>query len=99
MRPTAPVSWRRRVMATNVDAVFFLSQAVLPTMRDGGYGRIVIVASMYGSLTLNPDQYDSFPDDDVRRPIRQPAYHTSKRARCSTSPASWPAPLLPGMSR
>ena len=70
----------RRVMATNVDAVFFLSQAVLPAMRDGGYGRIVIVASMYGSLTLNPDQYDSFPHDDVRGPVRQPAHHTSKSA-------------------
>jgi NAD(P)-dependent dehydrogenase (short-subunit alcohol dehydrogenase family) len=75
-----PESEWRRVMATNVDAVFFLTQAVLPAMRDGGYGRIVIVASMYGSLTLNPDQYDSFPHDDERGPVRQPAYHTSKSA-------------------
>jgi NAD(P)-dependent dehydrogenase (short-subunit alcohol dehydrogenase family) len=75
-----PESEWRRVMATNVDAVFFLSQAVLPMMRDGGYGRIVIIASMYGSLTLNPDQYDSFPHDDERGPVRQPAYHTSKSA-------------------
>ncbi len=69
-----------RVMATNVDAALFLSQAVLPAMRDAHYGRIVNVASVFGSLTLNPDLYDSFPHDDARGPVRQPAYHASKGA-------------------
>ncbi len=70
----------RRIMATNVDAMFFMSQAVLPMMRDAGYGRIVNVGSIYGSLTLDPNDYDAFPHDDARGPVRQPAYHTSKGA-------------------
>ena len=44
----------RRVMATNVEAMFFLSQAVLPTMREQRYGRIVNIGSVYGSL--GPEQ-------------------------------------------
>ncbi len=39
-----------------------------------------IVGSIYGSLTLNPGQYDSFPHDDALGPVRQPAYHISKGA-------------------
>ena len=70
----------RRVMATNVDAAFFMAQAVLPAMRDRGWGRIVNIGSVYGTLALNPAFYDSFPFDDVRGPMRQPAYHSSKGA-------------------
>ena len=69
----------RRVMATNLDALFFLSQAVLPTMRAQGYGRIVNIGSVYGSLALNARLYPGmFPDGGERGPQRQPAYHASK---------------------
>jgi NAD(P)-dependent dehydrogenase (short-subunit alcohol dehydrogenase family) len=75
-----PDSWRR-VMETNVEAMFFLSQAVLPTMRDQGYGRIVNIGSVYGALALNSALYpDMFAPDKGDGPERQPAYHTSKGA-------------------
>jgi NAD(P)-dependent dehydrogenase (short-subunit alcohol dehydrogenase family) len=70
----------RRVMATNLDAAFFMAQAVLPAMRDRRWGRIVNIGSVYGTLALNPALYDAFPFDDVRGPTRQPAYHSSKGA-------------------
>jgi NAD(P)-dependent dehydrogenase (short-subunit alcohol dehydrogenase family) len=69
----------RRVMATNLDALFFLSQAVLPTMREQRHGRIVNIGSVYGSLGLNARLYPGmFPDSGDAGPSRQPAYHTSK---------------------
>jgi NAD(P)-dependent dehydrogenase (short-subunit alcohol dehydrogenase family) len=72
-------AWRR-VMATNVDAAFFMAQAVLPFMRKREWGRIVNIGSVYGALALNPSLYDSFGDDPELGPRRQPAYHTSKGA-------------------
>ena len=69
----------RRVLATNLDACFFLAQHVIPPMRDAGYGRIVNIASVYGSLGLNAALYAGlFPGDEGRGPTRQLAYHTSK---------------------
>lgn len=47
MQPFAAITtddWRR-VMATNVDSVFYFSQAVLPNMRSGKWGRIINIAS------------------------------------------------------
>ena len=38
----------RRVMAIDADGVFFCNRAVLPGMIEGGYGRIVNVASIAG---------------------------------------------------
>jgi NAD(P)-dependent dehydrogenase (short-subunit alcohol dehydrogenase family) len=71
-------SWRN-VMSINLDALFFLAQAVIPDMRSRSYGRIVNIASVYGSLALNADLYDGlFPVDEERGPSRQPAYHASK---------------------
>jgi NAD(P)-dependent dehydrogenase (short-subunit alcohol dehydrogenase family) len=70
----------RRIMATNVDAAFFMAQAVLPSMRERMWGRIVNIGSVYGVLALNPALYDAFAEDGARGPIRQPAYHTSKGA-------------------
>ena len=70
----------RRVMATNVDAAFFMAQDVLPSMRAGQWGRIVNIGSVYGVLALNPSLYDGFNDDGDLGPRRQPAYHTSKGA-------------------
>ena len=70
----------RRVMATNVDAAFFMAQAVLPSMREREWGRIVNIGSVYGVLALNPALYDTFTDEGALGPRRQPAYHTSKGA-------------------
>ena len=71
----------RRVMATNVDAAFFMAQAVLPTMRARNWGRIVNIGSVYGVLGLNAALYDAFfADEGALGPRRQPAYHTSKGA-------------------
>lgn len=72
-------AWRQ-VMATNVEAAFFMAQGVLPAMRDRHWGRIVNIGSVYGGLALNPALYDSFPCDPELGPTRQPAYHTSKGA-------------------
>lgn len=70
----------RRVMATNVDAAFFMAQAVLPSMRERQWGRIVNIGSVFGVLALNPANYDVFTEDTEFGPKRQPAYHTSKGA-------------------
>jgi NAD(P)-dependent dehydrogenase (short-subunit alcohol dehydrogenase family) len=71
----------RRIMGTNVDACFFMAQAVLPAMKEQGYGRIVNITSVYAHLGLNSALYPGFFDDDaVGGPLRQPAYHTSKGA-------------------
>jgi len=40
----------RRVVETNLEAYFFLAQCAIPPMRKRGYGRIVNIASVYGSL-------------------------------------------------
>jgi NAD(P)-dependent dehydrogenase (short-subunit alcohol dehydrogenase family) len=71
----------RRIMATNVEAAFFLAQQVLPVMREQHYGRIVNIGSVYGSLGLNASLYAGpIAPDEGRGPSRQPAYHTSKGA-------------------
>jgi NAD(P)-dependent dehydrogenase (short-subunit alcohol dehydrogenase family) len=71
----------RRIMATNVEAGFFLAQHVLPVMREQHYGRIVNITSVYGSLGLNAALYKgTIAADAGRGPVRQPAYHTSKGA-------------------
>jgi NAD(P)-dependent dehydrogenase (short-subunit alcohol dehydrogenase family) len=73
-------SWDR-IMATNVDAMFFLSQAVLPNMIKNHFGRIINIGSVYGSLALNSSLYPGiFQGQDEENPRRQPAYHTSKGA-------------------
>ena len=42
-----PEEWRR-IMAINVDGVFHCCRALVPTMREAGYGRIVNIASVAG---------------------------------------------------
>lgn len=71
----------RRVMATNLDAPFFLSQQALMMMRDRHWGRIVNITSVYASLALNNALYGArlpatTPAD--RGPVRSPAYQASK---------------------
>lgn len=72
----------RRVMAINVEGGFFLAQAVARSMRERSWGRIVNIASVYGSLGLNASLHAGlFPTEDLGEgPTRQPAYHTSKGA-------------------
>jgi 3-oxoacyl-[acyl-carrier protein] reductase len=43
-----PLEDWRRVMAVNVDGVYFCNRAVVPHMRRAGYGRIVNIASIAG---------------------------------------------------
>ena len=74
----SPEDWRR-VMATNLDAVFFLSQAALPTMRAQRFGRIVNIGSVYGSLGMNARLYGTrLASETPDGPVRQVGYHTSK---------------------
>lgn len=71
----------RRVMNTNLDGCFFMAKAVIPAMRDQGWGRIINIASVYSTLVLNNDLYrEILPPTNPRRagPTRQPAYHASK---------------------
>lgn len=73
-------SWLK-VMSTNVNAMFFLSQLVLPGMIKNRFGRIINIGSIYGSLALNSALYPGFFSEDMPgNPTRQPAYHTSKGA-------------------
>ncbi|MGD0943935.1 MAG: SDR family oxidoreductase [Acidimicrobiales bacterium] len=77
---TKPSDWLP-VMATNVEAMFFLSQAVIGPMRSQGYGRIINIGSVYGSLGLNGALYASMlAEDTADGPVRQVAYHASKGA-------------------
>jgi NAD(P)-dependent dehydrogenase (short-subunit alcohol dehydrogenase family) len=71
----------RKVFETNVEATFFLSQAVAPVMRDHGGGRIVNIGSVYGSLGLNNTFYGSrlpWVTEGNHGPIREVAYSASK---------------------
>ena len=52
---TAPLEDVRTVFETNVFGVIAVTQAMLPLLRQAPAGRIVLVASSGGSLTLNSD--------------------------------------------
>ncbi len=43
-----PVEDWRRVMAVNLDGLFYCNKAVVPAMRSAGYGRVVNIASVAG---------------------------------------------------
>ncbi|GAB3601605.1 SDR family NAD(P)-dependent oxidoreductase [Microbacterium tumbae] len=73
----------RTVFTTHAEAMFFLAQAVAPSMRDAGRGRIINIGSVYGSLGLNNSFYgDSLPweTDGGHGPIREVAYSAAKGA-------------------
>jgi NAD(P)-dependent dehydrogenase (short-subunit alcohol dehydrogenase family) len=73
-----PEDWRA-VMVTNLEAMFFLSQAALRPMRNQKFGRIVNIGSVYGSLAMNGRLYASMLSLDTDLgPTRQVAYHASK---------------------
>lgn len=73
-----PSDWRE-VMATNLEAAFFLSQRCSMEMPRGSSGRIVNIGSVYGRLALNADFYRSrLPKDAEAGPVREYAYPSSK---------------------
>jgi NAD(P)-dependent dehydrogenase (short-subunit alcohol dehydrogenase family) len=73
-----PEDWRM-VMATNLEAMFFLAQAALPTMRAQNFGRIVNIGSVYGSLGMNAQLYGTvLAAETPHGPTRQVGYHASK---------------------
>jgi NAD(P)-dependent dehydrogenase (short-subunit alcohol dehydrogenase family) len=74
------------VYETNVAACFFLSQVVLPTMKRQSWGRIINIASVYGTLGVNTAYYAGMFGPDVGNgPVRNPAYHSSKGALINLS--------------
>lgn len=81
-----PADAWERVLATNVTAGFELARAALPLLRERGGGRIVNIASVYGSVALNNAHYE-------------PAVPGRPRAiagRCARSPT--PPPRAPSSS-
>jgi NAD(P)-dependent dehydrogenase (short-subunit alcohol dehydrogenase family) len=71
------------VMKTNLDAPFFLSQLAIENMRERKWGRIINIASIYGSLALNNEFYPQslpYSSPGNRGPMRACAYHASKGA-------------------
>jgi NAD(P)-dependent dehydrogenase (short-subunit alcohol dehydrogenase family) len=61
------------VLAVNLDAPFRLAQLLVPPMVERGWGRVVNIASVYGTVTGNPYMYPQFEWDNC-------AYVTSKHA-------------------
>ena len=73
----------RRVFATNVEAMFFLSQAAVPLLREAEAPRIVNIGSVYGIRSLHNRLYGSrAPEesDGDRGPWRQSSYSAAKGA-------------------
>ena len=67
---TTVQEWRR-ILALNLDAPFRLCQLFAPAMMDRRWGRIINIASIYGSVGCDPSRY---PDLDWEAP----AYFASK---------------------
>lgn len=67
----------RDVLSTDLESCFFLTQRTLEEMRVRQWGRVVNVASVYGSLAMNGSLYPDLPAT-ARGPTRQPAYHAAK---------------------
>lgn len=61
----------REVMALNLDAPFRLIQLFAPPMMERGWGRIINIASIYGSISGDPRRYPGL-DWDI------PSYFASK---------------------
>lgn len=70
----------REVVNTNLKTCFFMAQEAIPPMRDQSWGRIISIASMYGTVVLNDDLYSpmSAKDNGNRGPTRISAYHAAK---------------------
>ncbi|MDW5598775.1 SDR family oxidoreductase [Conexibacter stalactiti] len=75
-------AWQH-VLETNVTAGFSLAREVLPLMRDQRFGRIVNIASVYGSVALDNAHYEPVVAGETpgdRGPMREVAYAASKGA-------------------
>jgi NAD(P)-dependent dehydrogenase (short-subunit alcohol dehydrogenase family) len=73
----------RNVMATHVEASFFLAQAAIPELRKSTQARIINIGSVYGSLGINNDFYgEGLLWDNARGagPVREFAYAATKGA-------------------
>jgi NAD(P)-dependent dehydrogenase (short-subunit alcohol dehydrogenase family) len=71
----------RDVLATNLEAPFFLSQQAIDLMRRTPGGRIVNIASIYGTVGLNNRLSDGLTPGETegdRGPVRETAYAASK---------------------
>jgi NAD(P)-dependent dehydrogenase (short-subunit alcohol dehydrogenase family) len=71
-----PAAWRD-VLAVNLDATFFMAQEAIPHMRAGGYGRIVNIGSVLGSLAADHVTFDR-ATDAAAGPVTGPAYSAAK---------------------
>lgn len=72
--------WREN-LALNVEAAAFLSFAAMRRMADTGGGAIVNVASVYGSVALDPRFYPQLiPPPGADGPVRGVAYAAGKGA-------------------
>lgn len=67
-----PLTQLEKTLATNSFAPLLLSQACVPVMRRNGYGRIVNIASILGSLS------DMANPDSAHGDLQSPAYRLSK---------------------
>ncbi|MGE0388462.1 MAG: SDR family NAD(P)-dependent oxidoreductase [Gammaproteobacteria bacterium] len=63
----------REVTGINIDAPFLMAQAFAPGMVERGWGRIVNVSSIYGTVAANPGHYPGMLADNA-------SYMTSKHA-------------------
>jgi NAD(P)-dependent dehydrogenase (short-subunit alcohol dehydrogenase family) len=70
---TLPLARWRESFELNVDAVFRLCQVFGPKMAARGWGRIINISSIYGSLGGNPALYPGIDWDE-------PAYFATKHA-------------------
>ncbi len=75
------VSEWRDTFETNLEAVYFLAQRAIESMRSHGEGRIINIASMHGIVGMNNQGHgarapETSPGD--RGPVRCTAYTTSK---------------------
>jgi NAD(P)-dependent dehydrogenase (short-subunit alcohol dehydrogenase family) len=70
-------AWRD-VLGVTLDAAFFMAQAVLPQMRDQGFGRIVNISSILGFMGGDGTSSEDGDHDEGRGPLRAPSYHAAK---------------------
>lgn len=60
-----PIEEWREVMAVNVEAPFRLCQLLVPGMMERGWGRVVNIASVYGTMVGNPYYYPGLDWDNA----------------------------------
>jgi NAD(P)-dependent dehydrogenase (short-subunit alcohol dehydrogenase family) len=73
----SPEQWRA-VLDVNLEAAFFMAQAVLGGMRERGFGRIVNISSILGLMGGDGTPSEYGDQDDGRGPVRAPSYHAAK---------------------